>query len=479
MKSFTIAKQNLKSVVVKSFTINSPVLPSKSTKILRGQTRNDGRKMGRPPANQKQIGPQKRKQQQQLTKFFNNNNKKQAISPRYAQNNTSFSFSDENPFDALSVDEDEDSVNGETPTNLTTQNRPPATTKKSPSPPPITVMGSNMKTINNMLRPMNLGKDTYSIKFTRSGIKIYANDTDCHRKLQKALEDSKIKFFTHQLREDQLTKIVLHGLHEMGMDELMTELKDVGVHPAKVSQMRVKTQKYDDHCVYLLYFKKSEKIKISSLRSIRAVAQVRVSWEYYQSRNKGPTQCSNCMLLGHGAANCGMTSRCIRCVEEHHSSECPKLIDPAMKRVPQEKLQCVLCGGNHSAVNKECKERKKYVKEQKDLREKSKGGKRGRQQQQLQPKKHNFEAAPELQNFRLQLDPTAPAWTQPPQPQAPQRPTITRGNQSSGNDDLLPAEVLMQAFSEIIQELSSAQNRSHQLSILGKIAIKYINYGSK
>jgi hypothetical protein len=170
-------------------------------------------------------------------------------------------------------------------------------------------------------------------------------------------------------------------------------------------------------------------------------------------------------------------------VEEHHSSKCPKLIDPTtkqvMKRVPEEKLICVLCRGNHSAVNKECKKRKEYVKKQEDLREKSKGGKRGRQQQQPQPKKHNFEVAPELQNFRLQLDPTTPAWAPRPQPQTSQRPTITRGNQPSGNDDLLPADVLMQAFSEIIQELSSAQNRSHQLSILGKIAIKYINYGAK
>ena len=52
----------------------------------------------------------------------------------------------------------------------------------------------------------------------------------------------------------------------MDNKEIMEELQLHKVSPCDIKQIQIKNRRYDSQCIYLLYFKKSEEIKISTLR---------------------------------------------------------------------------------------------------------------------------------------------------------------------------------------------------------------------
>ncbi|GBM30809.1 hypothetical protein AVEN_52603-1 [Araneus ventricosus] len=51
----------------------------------------------------------------------------------------------------------------------------------------------------------------------------------------------------------------------------------------------------------------------------------------------GATQCWNCNQFKHSSANCGYTTRCLKCGQEHRTSECTII-------TPQDNPTCINCG---------------------------------------------------------------------------------------------------------------------------------------
>lgn len=374
-----------------------------------------------------------------------------------------------NTYDQLDPDEDisdDDASVYSAFSNISKRHKPnKAKITNTIKPPPINIVGLDIKNVKHILGNIKTFENDFITQLSPQGIKVFPTSLDAYRALKFHLQTSKIKFFTHALREDQTTKFVLHGMYSMPEDELMSHLKDVEISPIKIKRMIVKNVKYSDHCVYLIYFRKTEKIKIAILREAKIINYIRVRWEYYSNRRKGPIQCSRCMDYGHGGNNCYLTPKCIRCGQLHTSIECPLLIDPTtndrLTRIPDTKLKCALCGQNHAANYSNCEKRLEFIKRQQNYRNRT-------QQRSAQAKpQHKFQPAPQLDNFNLPSmanDNPRTAWSSTSSNQTPQNPT---------NANLFSPAELMQIFKELMTAMAQAKSKIDQISALGEIVIKY------
>lgn len=160
--------------------------------------------------------------------------------------------------------------------------------------------------------------------------------------------------------------------------------------------------KDSDRGLYLLHFPKTQKVKISDLRQVTAISQVRVKWDYYKNKRKGPIQCTRCMQYGHGSQSCFLDPVCVRCAGSHLSRECPKIADLMTNeihpKIPEEEVKCGLCGSNHTANYSQCEKRQEFINRQKTYRDRTQ---RRNRRNQPRPQNHHFKDAPQLKDYNI------------------------------------------------------------------------------
>lgn len=365
-----------------------------------------------------------------------------------------------NMFDGL----DDDVEDVESPQR--NQRRPPKATKgpgKISSPPPITIVGSTLNDIQIITSTNNF--ENYSLKMTTEGIKIFTNDHESYQKLKSLLVTSEIQFYGHRLREEQLAKFVLHGLHKMKNEEILESLAKENIKPFQIKPINIKNKKFDEHTIYIVYFLKKDKIKLSTLREIKVVNFMRVNWDFYRYKRQGPTQCANCQAYGHGTQNCHLKSRCIRCAGEHKSASCPLINGNKENKIPNNKLKCALCGQNHTANYSKCEVRSQFV--YKKSQQSSAYGKQNTQRQQIAQRQQTFKPAPELSNFNF------PGL---PKNQPRQNPSSWNRQQASepqASEDLFTFEQMIPILTEMMTKMSRAKTRQEQIHNMMSLVLKY------
>lgn len=335
------------------------------------------------------------------------------------------------------------------------------TLSKDPTPPPITIDSNETVKIKDLLKSFEHYSDT-NIRTTKNGIKLFVKTVEQYKKLKAFCITKQLKFFSHLLKEEQKIKIVLYGLHEMDNNEILAELKSHRVTPCDIKKIQIKNRRYDSQCIYLLYFKKTEGIKISELREIKSISHMIVKFDYYHRNKNGPTQCSNCLKFGHGAVNCYLDSKCIRCGEIHKSKDCKHLQDQTGK-IPEKSIKCANCGENHTANYHKCKSRMEHINSQR------------RHLKISTPRISAFKPAPELNNsnfpnIKTYNNKNHRAWNK----------ISTHGNNipSQNHNDLLNGEELMEAFEELWVQLKGAQTIQQQIRAVAQVTIKYC-YGNR
>lgn len=319
-------------------------------------------------------------------------------------------------------------------------------------PPPLTIVDQAFTTIKLKIDTLlNFKKDLCEFRLNSMGTQIFPATTEVFTKIKKFLIDGNYFFFTHDLREEQMSKFVLHGYLPSGETDLMFYLKEQNIIPVQVKILKIKNKKFTDHAVFLIYFLKNQKVKISQLREVKIINHIRVRWEYYSNRFKGPIQCSNCQSFGHGGKNCHLRPRCIRCSDFHKSINCPKLIDTktmqTRTRIPDQELKCSNCGQNHAANYSKCEKRKEVIERRQKYRVKT----------QNVPQ-NSFRPAPELNDFNF------PHLNSNSQHHEPKQST---------NSSLFSTSELMQIFTELMTKMQSASTKLQQIQVLGEIVIKY------
>lgn len=121
----------------------------------------------------------------------------------------------------------------------------------------------------------------------------------------------------------------------LNIEKVKAELKSFGgIEPQGVAKLNLKKPKYENQCNYLIYFLKSQHVKIADVWQVRGLFGYLIRWDYYSPRSPRITQCSRCQNLGHASANCRLQVRCMKCSQSHETINCPQN-DPATGRIPE------------------------------------------------------------------------------------------------------------------------------------------------
>jgi hypothetical protein len=127
-------------------------------------------------------------------------------------------------------------------------------------------------------------------------LKCLTPDIDFYKKLKNIFIVEKINFFSHQIKEDMMDKIVLYQLPRYSLEELQEWLLDFNITPVDIKYINIKNQRYPSQTNYILYFHKKDKINADFLNKTVPILNHHVV--KYKINNKqlsfGPTQCGNC-----------------------------------------------------------------------------------------------------------------------------------------------------------------------------------------
>ncbi|KAG5677336.1 hypothetical protein PVAND_007104 [Polypedilum vanderplanki] len=108
-------------------------------------------------------------------------------------------------------------------------------------PPPLIVLHSNIDKIKEQLLKLNITE--YTLRLTSEGTRIFCSKLGEYKTLKENMISSKIPFFTHRLKDEQVTKFVLKGLHKMDTNEIKDAIQINNSKPATVQALKTKKSK--------------------------------------------------------------------------------------------------------------------------------------------------------------------------------------------------------------------------------------------
>lgn len=375
----------------------------------------------------------------------------------------------QNIYEDLSrLSDDEQQIPG-TPRKRARAQSPKLHTEIASKLPPLVIVGSTITMVKNLLKQLSILN--VSLKLTMDGIKAFTNSTVDFHKVKEGLDNNNLKYFTHQLRDEQKSKFILKGLPEMDHDEIMSELMEKGLRPVNIKELNIKQRRNNDHRIYLVTLLKKDRKTLLDCAQIKSISQVIVKWENYKNTRNGPTQCRNCLKFGHGSNHCKLNAKCIRCSENHKSAECPHIIEmqasgsnsPATTpKIPKEKLKCANCGLNHAASFQKCIKRIEFMSRHKITKNKV-------------PIPRGFTHAPQLENLNFPYlnNPHQSAWSNKER-QYQQKYTEPQPESNNENTDkLLNSQELFNIFLDLTSKLASAKTKNEQIQVIMNAALKF------
>lgn len=188
------------------------------------------------------------------------------------------------------------------------------------------------------------------------------------------------------------------------------------------------------------------------MRTINSIDHVIVKFENYSKRFTGPTQCAKCLHYGHGASNCYMSPRCIKCGESHQSISCPRNLAPddPKSKIPKELVKCANCGGNHTANFSKCPARFKYL----EIR-------RLAQNKPVQKSTPVTIPAPKSTFTKSKVSyQNKPLWSE----------VLQNNNQDS---NLLSAQECYQLFKQFINEIMKCTSAQQQVDAIARLSLEF------
>ncbi|GAB0086381.1 hypothetical protein DMENIID0001_004320 [Sergentomyia squamirostris] len=216
--------------------------------------------------------------------------------------------------------------------------------KTDPKPPPIFV--HNVQEITPLTALLETeAKDAYTYKTLRNfTVKIQAQNSDSFRRIHKALKDKKTEMHSYQLKSDKGFRVVLKGLHHSTCGEdIKNALQVLGHHVIRINNKRCRQTKKPLPLFDIELAVSSSNHQIYSVnRLLNCVVEIEPP-----RPNKEIIQCTRCQRFGHSKAYCLRETRCVKCLESHWTSECPR-------KNKDQNVRCVNCNGYHPANYRGC-----------------------------------------------------------------------------------------------------------------------------
>lgn len=267
--------------------------------------------------------------------------------PRYKCPKTSVLSGTTNRFKALEADDMDTSDDEEVEVPSPREKFPPIVVDESTSFTTIfRIMGSQYK-----FQKMSIGT------------KIISSSLVLYEEAVKKLTQVGFKFYTHQLKNHKMFKLVLFGLPKLEIKKIVDEFKEShNIVPASVKEISTKRSNIDD-AIYMLEFDRQQVSK-KEIRKIRYFYGIVVKWRNPIKSNKGPTQCTKCTMFGHGSRNCHRNDVCAACAGNHDLSVCTLSKTQHEGPVVYKCFNCTkkkLSNVNHKADDPKCPCRQDYL----------------------------------------------------------------------------------------------------------------------
>ncbi|XP_065088478.1 uncharacterized protein LOC135709958 [Ochlerotatus camptorhynchus] len=156
-----------------------------------------------------------------------------------------------------------------------------------------------------------------TIQLCTEGYKLRVPALNHYKMVQTMLDQAQGEYFSHNIEAIKPLMVVLRGLYYMYTSVLLEELVANGLKSVQIHKMarHNKAVKYRDQ-QYLVHLEKNS-TSLKDLQGIRVLFNIMVKWKWYNPVSRGVTQCSNCLLFGHGTKKCHMASRCTKCGKQH------------------------------------------------------------------------------------------------------------------------------------------------------------------
>lgn len=217
---------------------------------------------------------------------------------------------------------------------------------KNEKPPPIFVYGvENIQKLAGAVES-TVGKRFLLKSLMDKKIKILLANKEDYKKITEMLIEKNTQFHSFQLKDEKSFRVVLKGVHpKTDTDELIKAIKDEGHDVLNIAPIRSKQTGYD---LPMFFINLKAKTNNKEIMSITRLLYMVVKFEkpHLTKRNDIP-QCLRCQKFGHTKKYCHLSPRCVKCTNDHLTSECPR-------NIKDNNVKCVNCHGDHPANYKGC-----------------------------------------------------------------------------------------------------------------------------
>ncbi|GFW35134.1 uncharacterized protein TNCV_5066991 [Trichonephila clavipes] len=142
-----------------------------------------------------------------------------------------------------------------------------------------------------------------------------------HGEITKELKEKGEEFYAVPTPGDRPLKMVLKGLpSNTDINDIKNDLANQGMPAMKIAQLTQRKSK----CPLPLFLVEVRKDVPDSrdIRDISTFCYMSITWDSLR-RRPGPSQCYNCNYFHHSSLNCEIKARCLKCGQEHWTSDCP------------------------------------------------------------------------------------------------------------------------------------------------------------
>lgn len=226
--------------------------------------------------------------------------------------------------------------------------------KEKPPPPIILQEKGKWSTVSKWMASSNI--ISLKAQSTGQGVKFHLAKIDEFRTVTKHLKTQNIGFHTFSLPEEKRLRVVIRGYPlEEDLDLVDEELRKQGLPILSLARMVHPKHKNKMSLIMATLDLTPEGKAIYNLKTLCGLSGISVE----APRKTGIIgQCYRCQYYGHSARNCFAHPRCVKCVGDHATADCPR------EKGTKEPPQCVLCDNNgHPANYRGCSKapRRMYV----------------------------------------------------------------------------------------------------------------------
>lgn len=222
---------------------------------------------------------------------------------------------------------------------------PPASTKKPRPPPPLFIQDKSKWTgVSKMCMDRNI--QYTSARSTQQGIKVIVPTTSDYRELSRQLRGRNIAFHTYSLPEETPTRVVIRRLpKEISTEDILSDLQRQEIPATAVHRLHKARggEQYD--MVLVVCDPVDGHHPIFKIKSVCSLTGISIEKPY---RSNIVGQCHRCQLYGHSQKNCFAPHRCVKCLGDHSTADCPR---PKDRTQCTEPPSCVLCGQSGHPAN--------------------------------------------------------------------------------------------------------------------------------